>query len=235
MSVRIVWKSCLGVVALLALALIAGGCGSDGDSAKEKSSATKAKDPKVRQVADAEDAFDKAPRDLNACKNLALSYVALASPTSSGKPNEPVKPPKDREKNMKKAQETYATCRQLAPKDVDVKRSLASTHMALGEYDKASPLLEEVAKQAKNQPNDYYAWGLAASNARDTKGTIEAWEAFLRFVPKGDPRIVQVRRSLELLKAEQNGGKTTAAAPEKAKPAQDAPVKDAGASEGDGG
>jgi tetratricopeptide (TPR) repeat protein len=238
-SVRILWKGLLGLTVLLALSLVAAGCGSDGDDGdsgdKKGSTASKeSKDPKVRQVAESEDAFEKEPQDVNACKNLALSYVALASPTSSGKANEPVEPPKDREENMKKAADTYEQCRQLAPKDVDVKRSLASSYMSVGDYEKATPLLEEVAKQAKNQPNDYYAWGLAASNARDTKSTIEAWEAFLRFVPKGDPRIVQVRRSLVLLRQEQKGGAPKAATPPAA-PAAAAKDADAGSTTKGGG
>lgn len=206
MTVRVLWKGIPGLLVLLAAAVLVAGCEFDRGGDKKSSTTKKEQDPKVRQVAQNEEAFEDSPDDVAACRNLALSYVALASPTSTGKKGEQVEPPKDREKNMKKAADTYEKCLELAPKDIDIKRSLASSYMALGDYEKAAPLLKEVAEQGKNNPNDYYAWGLAASNARDTAGTIEAWERFLETAPDNDPRVKQVRTSLQLLRQEQKKG-----------------------------
>ena len=112
--------------------------------------------------------------------------------------------PKDRTKNMKKAAETYEQCQKIDAKDVDIQRALAGTYMALGEYDKAAPLLERVARQGKNVARRLLRGGESLHPThRHIDGTIRAWDVFLAYVPKKDPRYGQVTTSLKILRAEQ--------------------------------
>jgi len=199
-----------GFLFLAAAALLATGCGGDGDkkdSDKKLSKAEKAqaedRDNKEKAVDRAEKAFEKDKKDVGACRNLAMSYVALASPASPTDPKEQVELPKDRDKSLDKSVKTLEVCVKIDDEDRDVKQMLASTYMATNKYDKASPLLEELAKSAKGQEraNAFYAWGLAASNAQETDNAIEAWNQFVKLAPKKDPRIDQVKQSIKALKA----------------------------------
>jgi tetratricopeptide (TPR) repeat protein len=209
---------------LALLALLASGCGSDdkksdSDTKKDKpSKAEKAaqvdRSNKEKAVKEAEKAFDKKDDDVGTCRNLAMSYVALASPASTGDPKNPPKVPEDRDKSMKKAIDTLEQCQKLDPKDRDVKQMLASSYMGTNKYDKAADLLEDLAKTSKGaeRANSYYAWGLAASNAQHIDEAIGAWNTFLELAPKNDPRIKQIRQSITALKAAQKQQKTQAAA-----------------------
>ena len=200
-----------GFVFLASAALIAAGCGGDdGDkksddkaSSKKQSQAQKIVAGKKEQVSKAEKAFDKKPGDINLCRDLAMKYVALASPESTGDPKKAPTMPKDRDKNLTKSVTTLEDCAKIDGKNRDVQQMLASTYMATGKYDKASPLLERLAKSAKGQEraNAYYAWGLAASNAQDVDGAIEAWTQFSDLAPNADPRVAQVRQSIKALRA----------------------------------
>lgn len=201
------------VLFLASTALIATGCGSDSDSkdsekeakpkTKVEKAAAKDRDNKEAAVARAEKDFEKNKDDVGACRNLAMSYIALASPASATDPKTPVKLPEDRDESLDKAVTTLEGCAKDAPKDRDVKQMLASTYMATNKYDKASTLLEQLARTARGQerPNAFYAWGLAASNAQDYDSAIEAWETFIELSPPKDPRIAQVRQSIKALRA----------------------------------
>lgn len=201
---------------LVSLALLAAGCGSDGkdkssDSAKQdkpskaEAAAQEDFDNKTEAVQAAEKAYDKNRKDVGACRNLAMSYVALASPASTGDPKNPPKIPKDRDKNMKRAIDTLEECQKLDPKDRDVKQMLASTYMGTSDYKKAADLLADLARTSKGaeRANSYYAWGLAASNAQQIDQAISAWNRFLELAPPKDPRIAQIRQSIASLKASQ--------------------------------
>jgi tetratricopeptide (TPR) repeat protein len=225
-----------GLAFLMIAAVVAAGCGSDDDTKEKKSSAkpTAAETvlaSKKEAVSKAEKAFDKDGNDVDACRNLAMSYVALASPESTGDPKKAPEPPKDREKNLKKSTATLEKCTKIAPKDRNVQQMLASTLMAQGQYEDASPLLESLAKSAK-QPeaaNAFYAWGLAASNAMDTDDAITAWRRFIALSPKDDTRIAQVRGAIKSLEASRR-----AAAKEKAAPTADSDAAEGAAdAEGD--
>lgn len=197
---------------LASVALIATGCGSDAKEsdkkeAKPQSKAQKAaakdRDNKEDQVARAKEEFEKDEDNVGACRNLAMSYIAIASPASPSDPKTPVELPKDRDESLDKAVTTLEGCAKTDPKDRDVKQMLASTYMATSKYDKASPLLEQLASSAKGpeRPNAYYAWGLAASNAQDFDAAIEAWETFVELSPANDPRVAQVKQSIKALRA----------------------------------
>lgn len=198
---------------LASIALIATGCGSDSESkdsekeakpkTKVEKAAAKDRDNKEDAVARAEKDFDKNKDDVGACRNLAMSYIALASPASATDPKTPVELPKDREENLDKAVKTLEGCSKTDAKDRDVKQMLASTYMATNKYDKAAPLLEQLARSARGQerPNAFYAWGLAASNAQDYDSAIEAWQTFIELSPPKDPRIAQVQQSIKALRA----------------------------------
>ncbi len=201
------------VLFLASIALIATGCGS-GDSkdsekkeakpqTKTEKAAAKDRDNKEAAVERAEKDFEKNKDDVGACRNLAMSYIALASPASATDPKTPVELPEDRDESLDKAVKTLEGCSKEDPKDRDVKQMLASTYMATNKYDKASPLLEQLARSARGQerPNAFYAWGLAASNAQDYDSAIEAWETFIELSPPKDPRIAQVRQSIKALRA----------------------------------
>lgn len=201
------------VLFFASIALIATGCGSDSEDSKKQEAkkpetkaekaAAKDRDNKEDAVARAEKDYDKNKDDVGACRNLAMSYIALASPASATDPKTPVELPEDRDKNLDKAVKTLEDCSKEDPKDRDVKQMLASTYMATNKYDKASPLLEQLARSSKGQerPNAFYAWGLAASNAQDYDAAIEAWETFIELSPKKDPRIAQVQQSIKALRA----------------------------------
>lgn len=228
---------------LVSAALLAAGCGSDskdsdkGDDAKPKTKAEKAQEKdrsvKEKSVERAKKDYEKNKDDVGACRNLAMSYIALASPASSTDPKQPVELPKDRDESLKKATGTLEECAETDSKDRDVKQMLASTYMATQEYDKASVLLKQLASSAKGpeRANAYYAWGLAASNAEDFDSAIEAWETFIELSPPKDPRIAQVRQSIKALKAAQAKPKAaTTTAP--AASDEDAGSGDAADSEG---
>lgn len=251
---------------LASAALLATGCGSDagdagegGGASKDKSAEAKEKsgdekemtraekdaasdrENKEEQVKSARAAFKKSGDDVGACRNLAMSYIALASPASSADPKDPPKLPKDREENLDKAVKTLETCSELNGAGRDVQQMLASTYMATNEYDKATPLLEQLARSAEGQEraNSYYAWGLAASNAEQYDDAIAAWEQFIELSPDKDPRIAQVRQSITALRAAQR--KPAAAAQgaggegENADAAGEGGEAEAGESEGDEG
>ena len=199
---------------LVAGMLIVAGCGSDSDDTKSDDSkkmtkaekaAAEDQENKTERVKEAEDAFDENSKDVGACRNLAMAWIAKASPASSTDPKEPPKLPEDRDKSLKKAVSTLEDCRKIDGKDRDVQQMLASTYMATNDYDQATPLLEQLAKSAKGteRPNAYYAWGLAASNANEYGDAITAWQMFIRLAPDKDPRIAQVRQSINALKAAQ--------------------------------
>lgn len=203
-------------------ALIAAGCGSDSDDSKakdDKEPKTKAEkalaedqEAKEEQVKKAESAFKKADDDVGACRNLAMAWIAKASPASSTDPKEPPKLPEDREDSLDEAVGTLEGCVEIDPKDRDVQQMLASTYMATNQYDKAVPLLQKLAGSAKGpeRANAFYAWGLAASNAQDYPAAIRAWSSFVKAAPKDDPRIKQVNQSIKALRA---ANKQQAAAP----------------------
>ena len=204
------------ILFLASLALLAAGCGSDDkDSSKDtakkdkpskaEAAAATDRDNKEQAVKAAEKAYDKDKKDVGTCRNLAMSYVALASPASTGDPKNPPKVPEDRDKNMKKAIDTLEDCQKLDPKDRDVKQMLASSYMGTSDYKKAADLLEDLAKTSKGQEraNSYYAWGLAASNAQQVDKAISAWNTFLELAPPKDPRIAQIKQSIASLKASQ--------------------------------
>lgn len=196
---------------LSSVALLAAGCGSDSEDSKSddkkmtKAEKAQAKDQEVKaeNVEKAEKDFKKASDDVGACRNLAMAWIAKASPASSTDPKEPPKLPEDREESLEKAVGTLEDCVDIDKNDRDVKQMLASTYMATSNYDKATPLLESLAKTAKGQEraNAYYAWGLAASNAQDYDAAVTAWTQFTKVAPKNDPRIKQVNQSIKALKA----------------------------------
>lgn len=202
---------------VMSVVLLSAGCGDDGgggskEEAREKEPKTKAekavavdRENKEKQVEQAKKTFEKKDDDLNACRNLAMSYVALASPASTGDPKNPPKPPKDRDENMKKAIATLERCRKIDPDDRDVKQMLASSYMGTNQYDKAADLLEDLAKSARGQEraNAYYAWGLAASNAQRLDEAIAAWRQFVQLAPPKDERVPQIRQSIKALEAAQ--------------------------------
>jgi cytochrome c-type biogenesis protein CcmH/NrfG len=201
-------------VFLACLALVVAGCGSDdkdskkGGSAKKDTKLSKTeqaaatdRDNKEDSVSKAQKAFKKDPKDVGACRNLAMAYVALASPASTTDVKNPPPLPKDRDKSLKKSVSTLEDCTDIDPKDRDVKQMLASTYMATNKYEKASTLLKELAGSAtgEGKANAYYAWGLAASNAQQLDDAITAWQKFVDLSPAKDPRVAQVKQSIKAL------------------------------------
>lgn len=206
---------------LASAALLAAGCGSDSDDAKSDDSEPKTKadkalaadqEAKDEQVEKAKNAFEEADDDVGACRNLAMAWIAKASPASSTDPKDPPKLPEDREDSLEEAVGTLEGCVEIDEKDRDVQQMLASTYMATNQYDKAVPLLQKLAGSAKGpeRANAFYAWGLAASNAQDYPAAIRAWSSFVKAAPKDDPRIKQVNQSIKALRA---ANKQQAAAP----------------------
>jgi tetratricopeptide (TPR) repeat protein len=197
---------------LASVMLLASGCGSDSKDDKKsddkpKTKAEKAqvedRDNKEAAVKKAKAAAKKDEKNVDVCRNLAMSYINLASPASASDPKKPVELPKDRDESLKKAVVTLEGCVEIDPKNEDVKTMLASSYMATNQYDKATPLLKSLAGSATGpaRPNAYYAWGLAASNAKNYPEAIRAWTRFVELSPKDDPRIAQVRQSIKALRA----------------------------------
>ena len=207
---------------LACMALVAAGCGSDSKDDKDSKSKPQtkeqkaaAKDYKIKedQVAKAKKAFKKDSKDVGLCRNLAMGYVALASPASSPDPKKPAPLPKDRDESLKKAEDTLEQCQEINAKDADVKQMLASVYMATNKYDKAADMLGDIAKAAKGdeRANAYYAWGLAASNAQQYDTAISAWQKFIELTPSNDQRVKQVKASIAALKqAKQQQAKAAA-------------------------
>ncbi len=230
------------VLFLASIALVATGCGSDSDSKDKPKKLSKAEaaiqkdvDNKLKAVARAEKDFKKDEDNVGACRNLAMTYIALASPASAPDPQTQVELPKDRDKSLSKAVKTLEACAKTDPKDRDVQQMLASTYMATSKYDKASPLLEKLARSAKGpeRANAFYAWGLAASNAPDYDAAIEAWQTFIRLSPAKDPRVAQVKQSIKALRTAKAQPAPTKAQEEAATKAKDDAAADAEKSKGD--
>ena len=197
------------VTVIAAAGLMAAGC--DAGSAKDKAKGVvvsgqeltgTTKDPKVKQLTMAADAFKKKAGDLNACRNLAQTWIAYASPDAPKKEGDLPKIPKDRDESLKQARKVLEKCAAIKKDDPQVTQTLASVYMALNEQDKAAPLLEGIAKERKTDANSYYAWGLAESGAANTKGVITAWKLFLQYADPKDPRIKQTKDSIKALEAE---------------------------------
>ncbi|MCW2971917.1 MAG: hypothetical protein JWN72_190 [Thermoleophilia bacterium] len=215
-----------GFALLLVGALIAAGCGSDSKDSKDKgstkttattkstSTATDTED-KDKALASAKKAFAKKSGDIDLCRDLAMKYISVASPTSSTDPKVAPKQPKGREKNLKSAVKTLKTCQQIDTKNVDVKQMISSAYMALNQYDDAAPLLEEIAKGSKGDsaPNAYYAWGLAAGNAQNYDDAIAAWTKFVTLSDPKDTRVAQVQQSIKALKLAKKQAATPAKTP----------------------
>lgn len=185
--------------------VIAAGCGSSSKDSNSDSASTSTKvliGVKGKQVKDAQKSFDKSPKNIDACRSLAQSWIAYASPDAPKKAGQAVKIPKDRNKSLKQASQILEKCRELAPKDEFVTQMLASTYMAQGKFDKAAPILKNIATTQKNNANAWYAYGLAESSAGNTAATIAAWKKFLDYAEKNDPRIKQTQQSIEALTAE---------------------------------
>jgi hypothetical protein len=209
---------------LLAVAsLVAAGCGSNKKTSKKPTKGGNSMSPgqvksgpKGTAVKAAIAAFQKTPTDINACRNLAQSWIAYASPDAPTKPNQVVKAPSDRNKSLQNAADALVKCQSIDGKDIVVKEMLASVYMGLSQYTKAAPILQEIALKDKTNANDYYAWGLAESSALDLKATINAWTLFLKYAPKSDPRIKSTQQQIKALKAQAahpNGTPAPAATP----------------------
>lgn len=197
------------VTMIAAAGLMVAGCdsGSTKDKAKgvvvsgQELLASK-KDPKVKQLTLAAEAFKEKSGDLNACRNLAQTWIAYASPDAPKKEGDLPKIPKDRDESLKQARKVLEKCTTIKKNDPQVTQTLASVYMALNEQDKAAPLLKGIAKERKTDANSYYAWGLAESGAANTKGVITAWKLFLQYADPKDPRIKQTKDSIKALEAE---------------------------------
>lgn len=193
------------VVALMASSLLAAGCGSSKDDSKKDGKTTTAEkaSQSKRDALDKSKAAFKKDRTVDNCRNVAMNYIAVASPEAPKNPKDAPKLPKDRDKNLKNAVSTLEECVKIDKANRDVKQMLASTYMATGKYQKAADLLEDIARTAKGQEraNAFYAWGLAASNASDYKSAVSAWQTFASLAPRNDPRVKQVRQSIKALSA----------------------------------
>ncbi|MBC7644174.1 MAG: hypothetical protein H7123_03540 [Thermoleophilia bacterium] len=193
---------------LCSLVVAAAGCGSSGSSKgnggdnSSKKPSGKLTGPKGTQVKKAMTEFDKNPKNADACRSLAQSWIAYASPDAPKKAGDTVKVPKDRNASLKKSSETLVKCQALAPKDENVQQMLASTYMAQGNFKAAAPILKTIATARKNDANSWYAYGLAESSAGNTTATVSAWTKFLAFAEAKDPRIKQTKDSIAALKAE---------------------------------
>ncbi len=230
------------LAALAASALLVAGCGDSDSSSSSSKKQTKAEkaaqkdaDDKQKQVDAAEKAYKKAKDDVNACRNLGLAWIAKASPASSTDPKKPAELPKDRDKSLDEAIDVLQDCVKINAKDRGVQQMLASTYLSTSQYDKASPLLEQLAKSAPaaEKANAYYAWGLAESNAQEYGTAITAWNGFLASAPKNDPRIDQVKQSIKSLKAAAAQAKTAAAKAASTTKDEDAKDDDSDAKGGD--
>lgn len=216
----------LFVFVMACAALLAAGCGGDGEKKSEKklTAAEKAvaedRANKEKSVAEAKKAFDKDKKDIGACRNLAMSYVALASPASPKDPKDTPVVPKDREENLEKSIKTLRDCVKIDEGNRDVKQMLASSLMGTNNYKEAATLLKELAQSAKGKEraNAYYGWGLAASNAQDMPSAIAAFRNFIKYADAKDPRVPQVRDSIKALVAA-NKQQSKAASAEAEQPA----------------
>ncbi|MCW2950239.1 MAG: hypothetical protein JWN41_1252 [Thermoleophilia bacterium] len=210
----------MGFALLCAGSLVVAGCGSNNSDDSKKSSKTTKTSATASQTANkqqaldtAKKAFDKKPTDINTCRDLAMKYIAVASPESSSDPKVAPKQPKNRDENLKSASKTLRGCLKIDAKNRDVQQMLASTYMARNKYDDAAPLLKQIALSSKRveAANAFYAWGLAAGNAQNYDDAISAWSKFVALSPAKDPRVAQVKQSIAALRV----AKKQAAAPAK--------------------
>lgn len=207
-----------GIALLACAALVASGCGGDGDGGKGdgdgakggkggKAAAAFEKDRKSKEskLEKVKKEYEKDDDDIGACRNVAMQYVALASPPPPVDPKTPSERPKDAEKMLSKAVDTLKDCQKIDEDDRDVKQMLATAYMGRGDYDEAADVLGELATSAKGdqRANAFYAWGLASSNAQNLDDAISAWQRFVDLSPKNDPRVPQVKQSIKALQQAQ--------------------------------
>lgn len=198
--VKVQMRGIAMVLAVAAVGLVAAGCaGGSKDSKKDSSALTGVKGDSVKR---AQKDFDKNPKDINACVNLGQSWIAYASPDAPKKAGDPVKPPKDRMKSLGKAATTLETCTKLDAKSEAAQQMLASTYMGMSKYEKAAPILHDIAIAHKTDANAWYAWGLAESSALNSAKTVEAWKQFIRYAYKADTRVKPTKEQIKALEAE---------------------------------
>jgi cytochrome c-type biogenesis protein CcmH/NrfG len=99
-----------------------------------------------------------------------------------------------------KAIDVYARALKIQPKNSDVRTDMALMYRNLKDYDRAIKELKEAAAQDPKHVNSRYNLGvILLHDKKDFKGTIAAWEDYLKVEPNGE-KADMVRQRLEQLR-----------------------------------
>jgi cytochrome c-type biogenesis protein CcmH/NrfG len=100
-----------------------------------------------------------------------------------------------------KATDMYGRALTIDPENADVRTDMAIMYRNLKEYDRAVQELKAAAAQDLNHVNSRFNLGIVLlHDKKDLKGTIAAWEDYLRVEPTGE-RAAAIRKQLEQLRA----------------------------------
>jgi tetratricopeptide (TPR) repeat protein len=105
---------------------------------------------------------------------------------------------------MDKAIEIYTRALAIDPKDADVRTDMGIMYRKKGDFDRAVAEFKKAAESDSKHVNSRYNLGIVLLHDKgDLKGSIQAWEDFLRVEPSG-PRAdnirVQIGKMKEMIK-----------------------------------
>jgi tetratricopeptide (TPR) repeat protein len=105
---------------------------------------------------------------------------------------------------MDKAIEIYTRALAIDPKDADVRTDMGIMYRKKGDFDRAVAEFKKAAESDSKHVNSRYNLGIVLLHDKgDLKGSIQAWDDFLRVEPSG-PRAdnirVQIGKMKEMIK-----------------------------------
>lgn len=140
--------------------------------------------PQVQQpaatAADLEEKAKASPQDVGILVELAQAY--------------------QRENNAPKAVETYEKAVSLDPGREDLKNRLAGSCITVGQYDKATKILEDVIGRNPGDKEAHYYYGHALVAKKEYGKALEEFDRYVKLAGANDPEVENVKRLIETLK-----------------------------------
>lgn len=104
------------------------------------------------------------------------------------------------ENNAQKAVETYEKAVSLDPGRDDLKNRLAGGYITVGQYDRATAILEEVLSRSPDNKEAHYYYGHALVAKKEYKKALGEFERYVKLAGEKDPEVENVKRLIETLK-----------------------------------
>ena len=139
-----------------------------------------AQQPPAATAADLEEKAKANPKDVGILIELAQAY--------------------QRENNAPKAVETYEKAVSLEPGRDDLKNRLAGSYITVGQYDKASKILEDVISRSPGDKEAHYYYGHALVAKKEYGKALEEFDRYIKLAGPNDPEVENVKRLIETMK-----------------------------------